>query len=310
MFIADLKGKLSLREETSEDFLTSAVFSVLLYLQDNYLRNYLNTAVNIHGQHLELDGGPSHLEFWEYFTEVKGTGHGLEPDIMLYREDELFVLEAKFYSGKSGEGFEEGEDEDVDDPKLFDQLAREYILSKILLHKPIKKGDLMCQPNSSGLIYITNHGIIPKEDIYDTATTLSNYGNYNQKHVLKDIYWTNWSNVVPILREATKDNNVPPAIRMIIADLLMFLKRRNISYFSGFLELEEMDMDLDYDSRYIFFPEKLRNLWTHRVYSKKMRTILKTFFFRSDIHINWDFLNKFDTIILQKTLFYKGADGR
>ena len=55
MLIADIKGKLTLNELIGEDFLTSSFFSVFRYLDKQWIGKFINQAINVNNERLELE---------------------------------------------------------------------------------------------------------------------------------------------------------------------------------------------------------------------------------------------------------------
>ena len=64
MLIADIKGKLSVHEFVSEDFLTSAVFTAFRWLPTEWLRKWLGAARNIHGDFLVIPHSSPEFDFY------------------------------------------------------------------------------------------------------------------------------------------------------------------------------------------------------------------------------------------------------
>ena len=127
MLIADIKGKLSIHEEHSEDFLTSAVFSVFNYLGEKYLHEFLNQSKNIFNQNLTILPNNFEFEFWPWYSSSKKNVGGSEPDVVLQSKDFMAIIEAKNHGGKHGVGVIENEELN-DNVFVIDQLAREYMI--------------------------------------------------------------------------------------------------------------------------------------------------------------------------------------
>jgi Holliday junction resolvase len=91
MYLAEIHGKFSPREERMEDILTSNVFSFFNYSSRHiFLKNYLKS--------LDLDVSAKEAEesefiFWPHY---KG---GTEPDLVLIAGKYYILFEAKYHSG-------------------------------------------------------------------------------------------------------------------------------------------------------------------------------------------------------------------
>ena len=155
MLIADLRGKLTHSELVSEDFLTSSVFSVFRYLNEGWLEEFANEAVNIRREQLNVHLESPYYEFWPWYANKRGFGSGAEPDVVVYSGQTALIIEAKNYSGKSGEGvvfdeFKEASGKD-DNRVIVDQLGREYFvgLDQILNSKHIGDETRSIRPTPS-----------------------------------------------------------------------------------------------------------------------------------------------------------------
>jgi hypothetical protein len=91
MYLAELHGKFSPREERMEDILTSNVFSFFKYSsRDIFLKSYLDF--------LGIDVSPEEAQkaifmFWPHYED------GTEPDLVFIVSKYYLLFEAKFYSG-------------------------------------------------------------------------------------------------------------------------------------------------------------------------------------------------------------------
>jgi len=290
MLIADLKGKLSLKEFYSEDFLTSAVFSAFMYLNEKWIQKYINQAVNIRGENLCLELNNPRYDFWPYFSPFKETKTGTEPDVLICSENTAVVIEAKNYSGKSGEGII-GEDstedlEGVDTKQIADQLGREYFVGvkRILKYTTVLEEDAF-DIDDFVLIFLTRHPTFPQNEIEESINTIAKINPKEKVNAEQKMYWLNWQKAVPIFEEIAETRPKNTFDYKISKNMLDFLERRNLGIFSGFDFLENF---------YSFIGElKITFTWKHLFYKKEFRPY-------------WMFLDKFKSYIQIKkdTVFY------
>ena len=250
MLIADNLNKLSLKEHNSEDFLTSSVFSVFKYSDPLLLKSYLELSIDLTGCKIDEISDSSSIpkyQFWPFMQPSNSKMGGTEPDLIIYWNNIAYIIEAKFHSGLSGIGY--------DEERIHDQLARQYQIGIDLL-----KND--SRVSSFKLIYLTNNPTIPKYELEQSHLTIQKQLDENA-----NIYWLNWSKAFKVFRDT---NLVQKGLRR---DILSFLEKRNIGYFSGFQF--ENDIVLNYDTSQSLFFKSL-------VGSKRYWTFLKTSEFLMD----------------------------
>ncbi len=206
MLQAQLKGKLSVPQENSEDILTSNVFGTLKYLPINEgLLPFLYMAVSLEGIPFEdciKDVSTASFRFWE---GIRMPGcQGCEPDVLIEfihvdGTKSLVLIEAKYRSGKSSEANEET----IEEAPPHDQLAKEW-------HNLL---NLSQEKNSKPyLVYVTADYAIPRKEIIDSFNELQ------QKELgTPEIYWLTWRD----LKRAYKNTSNP-----ILADLVELITNR------------------------------------------------------------------------------------
>ena len=221
MLIAENHGKIVPEAETSEDYLTSAVFGHLRYIPPGEFWAKLIEAC----RPATTDQVPlatvidpplasySRLgvEFWRYDPV-----HG-EPDLILrFSGDDvpnlILMIEVKLFSGKSNTGER-------------DQLAR-YL--KMLDSLPVK-GALAGMQDQRFLIYLT-----PRDatiEIDETLLCLS-----DQSSDAERLYHVQWQDLLDVAREVAR--SAEPPVRMILSDVAKFLERRGLEFFKGFKRLQ------------------------------------------------------------------------
>jgi hypothetical protein len=259
MIKADIKGKLSLNELYSEDFLTSALFSAFIYMEDKWINKYLNQAKNIEGDKLCIELNNPKYDFWAYFGAIKETGWGTEPDVIIYSNKTAIIIEAKNYSGKSGEGVLQEEKSDdleiIDIKKIADQLGREYFVGRKSLEGCSKTLDEeVFNIEDPILIYLTRHSSFPKDEIKTTINAIRDINPDETENAEKKIYWLNWQKAMPIFEEIIETESKSTAEYKISKDMVVFLERRNLGIFSGF----------DFLDNFIVFSKELENLLSNK----------------------------------------------
>lgn len=291
MFEADLKGKLSLSELHSEDFLTSSVFSVFGYLNEDWLEQYLQHAVNLDGKRISLKLSSPVFDFWPWFSNDLSSA---EPDLVIYSEGTAVIIEAKNYAGKSGEGIlikEENEKEII-----IDQLWREYYvgLNNIL--------GTRCR--NFYLLYLTRHSQIPVDDIESTLQLINDPDEASKAR--QRIFWLNWQKAVPVLEEITMTYSKNTFHWKIADDLLFFLERRDLGVFSGFKFLENYST-FPPQANTVFYEEVFRPYWCcFDSYSKI--NYGERIFYRESHFLYWEFLSSAEiTVLGEEKIFYIGG---
>jgi hypothetical protein len=218
MIIADIKGKLP-ELQNWEDYLTSCVFSSLNYLGDDCLEGFLRTARSSDSRYLNVPIRNAIYDFWPCEGNT-------EPDVVISTKEAVIIIEAKFYSGKSGVGVETEEEAEIQKEqkelrKQFrDQLAREYLFGKN-------------KKNQFYVIFVTADSIFPTEDIEQTLKAIeSMQGEKEAQNARKYIFWTKWHCISPIMEEVIKKDNNKTYRSLIAKDLLEFLNRRGLNVFT------------------------------------------------------------------------------
>lgn len=223
MMIADVKGKLP-ELQNWEDYLTSCVFSSFKYLGSEYLEKFLKTSRSLDNDNFDISIVNPTYEFWPRDVD---RGRITEPDLIIFTQETVIVIEAKFYSGKSGIGVETDdvaflEEEEEVRKQLIDQLAREYYVGK-------KKS------NKFFVVFVTADSIFPKQDIDDTLEAIKKIkGEKEAQLAKKHIFWTKWSNATKIMEDIIIGNDKASYQYVIAFDLLKFLEKRELTDFRGF----------------------------------------------------------------------------
>lgn len=240
MFVADLKGKLSIHEEHSEDFLTSAVFSIFDIFPKKYLSRFLGEAVNLDGEVFQIKLSDAEFVFWKRFSPKES--RSVEPDVLIFANNLAIIIEAKLYAGKSGTGFLEYQT-DISEKQLrkylIDQLAREYYLGIYLLdRKKYSTGSKSFHIKDFYVLYVTKDSTFPENEINDTINEIKKISQEHAKKAKEKIYWTNWQTLIPLINDIIENTDSFVEFKLA-SQLKQFLLKRSLMKFSGFRFLEE-----------------------------------------------------------------------
>jgi hypothetical protein len=208
MLMAQLKGKLTRREEDMEDLLTSNVFGSFKYVPpEEGLVPFLARAVQVDGRRPLADLSlvkSCNYNFWPNYVTIDQKG--CEPDLLITIDDSsigrLFIMiEAKYRSPKSS--FPSA------DAELTDQLAKEWdVLQSIAGNQ-----------GRAFLIFVTADYTIPRASIEESQLELE-----QKRGKRGNIIWVSWREVPPILL-----NTRHPILR----DLYHLMHRHDMYYFRG-----------------------------------------------------------------------------
>jgi len=269
MIIADLKGKLSQMEHVSEDFLTSTVFSTFDLLSCKWFSQFLNTATNMDGESLKINVSNFKLLFWKSFSDP----YGVEPDVLILLDNIIIIVEAKFYSGKSGIGTSE------DNSILYDQLAREYLLGSYLTTSKTVLDETFSSFKDFMLLYVTKDSSFPTMDIIDSIQTLKKY-DICANVSTKKIYWVNWQSIYNIFINIPQ-NLLKNYEKKLLKQLLPFLEKRNLINFNGFAFLNDYKKGFGVIKRESLFYSPLNvnnSYWISKVYTNEIQNISILFY--------------------------------
>lgn len=213
MLAAQLRGKLTRKEEDLEDLLTSNVFGSIKYTpNEKGLIPLLSAAEDENGLNplIRLPNiSDVTYEFWPYLNDRKGNAR--EPDVLIHithetKQRTIILVEAKYQSGKSSEA-DEGS-------RINDQLASEWdiLITKETDAKPY-------------LLYITADFSYPNKDIEDAQ-----YEFAKKRNGKLDIVWISWRKLPTVLND-----NEP-----MLKDLIEVLRKQGLTFFEG-IEIPSID---------------------------------------------------------------------
>lgn len=311
MLIADIKGKLTLNELIGEDFLTSSFFSVFRYLDKQWIGKFINQAINVNNERLELEIENPVYNFWPWYSNDQEFGNGAEPDVVIYSGETALIIEAKNYSGKSGEGIISHEDEQINGEEknkiIIDQLGREYFVGqKKIINLNYLKNDKVNIINNFYLIFLTRHSFFPKYEIEETIKSIDNIlpGEYN--NAINHIYWVNWHKAVPILEEINIHYSKDSFEQIISQELITFLEKRDITYFTGFKFLEDYsNFKKDFNIDCLFYQKMFYIYWSY-LRNCRFNIVFKNDIFYHDLADSyWNYLENHSLIQFNKNIFYE-----
>lgn len=305
MLIADIRGELNLSELVSEDFLTSSVFSTLNYLNPKWLEKFLSQSININKNKLSVNINYPIYEFWPWISNEKKFGGVAEPDLVIYSEDLAIIIEAKNYSGKSGEGIIINEDSE---DYIADQLGREYFvgLKKLLGNNIRYQNKKNIRIDKIIVIYLTRHNLFPVKDIKRSLESIKEIDKIEYINAVNNIYWLNWNEIIPILEDIINTSNECDSENKISNDLLNFLDRRDIGLFQGFDFKKVYNIDLNNIKDHIFYKAQMLNYWGTIVF-KSLEVENKYLFYEKLNSEYWNSIARNFNLNKDKTLFYQGG---
>jgi hypothetical protein len=223
MLIAEIHGKGMPEARNHEDYLTSAVFGHLRYLQPNIFWEDLFR---------QAKGLPNENGLEKSLTEVLAeTGNPIsryktlqihfwanhpfwgEPDLLLHFSDGtapplVVLIEAKLWSGKSGTGER-------------DQLVH-YL--RILDDLPALRPSLPRQAHRF-LVYLT-----PRDSLDELEDSVGGSGDQERNRCR--VFRLRWQDIVQLAKRQAASSEEPA--RTILADVTKFLRRRALVYFDSF----------------------------------------------------------------------------
>lgn len=216
MLAAQLKGKLTRKEENKEDLLTSNVFGSIKYVPyEEGLIPLLSSVEDIDGKNPINLSQISNVkyDFWPQLNEENCKR--CEPDVLIYityttGTQAIILVEAKYKSGKSSEA----DDEDM----LNDQLSREWdnllVLSRRKDAMPI-------------FVYITADLAFPNKDLEDAQFEIEKKSKNEM-----DIVWISWRKLSVVLGKSQYE---------IIKDLVSVLQKQWLIFFEGISATEHFE---------------------------------------------------------------------
>ncbi len=308
MLIADIKGKLTMQEEVSEDFLTSSVFSVLRLLGADALGRFLGKAVNFSDEHrLSLNPEEEAYLFWPWVSTEPKFGHGAEPDLLIFSGDLVVVVEAKNYAEKSGVGFSSFDGDRV----LVDQLAREYFVgSEELITRSWDVEGRVFSPREFLLVYLTRDLVMPTTELETSVRCVREVCPDEAEGAKRRLYWLRWKDVTSVLEDARDRLKATDSRRQLVQELMCFLDRRGLVGFGGYgalgTSLDSLGSLAAEPS--IFYAREDSAYWASvGAHSQLSRAAaVKHLFYEPQVHKYWEFVDSRPADQPAATIFYGG----
>jgi hypothetical protein len=224
---AAMRGKIGCLE--LEDALTAAVFGRLKYLPIRVLADWLalSRAWSADGPSpaILLEGLDTFApEFWPQWKDVlRGVGI-VEPDVAIWANGRLLVIEAKLWSGKSPSAVT------AEMERPADQLARQWKAATDLCARTHR--------NTIGaLIYLTAHLTPPSRDLTESIEEMRRCDPQARLH------WLSWSALEAPLKKVTDRGEQPQA--SIATDILSYLDAASVLRFRGWVASNVFEGDLE-----------------------------------------------------------------
>ena len=238
--IYELRGKIPQNSSFiySEDVLTGSIFGNLRYFSNQTLLiNFLNEAKTLDNDKANISmKNEFHIKFWEKYRSKSSNSYN-EPDLVLYNEDNIIIIECKYFSK-----LDEQEDEQNNKPVYKNQLIR---YSTII-------DDYYENKKNKMLIFLTNDKIEPKEILDNTVK------NINKNIIL---YWLSWDKLYKCMLEHNEDINNNEKI--LFNDLMEFIIKRRLLFFNGF-NIQQVSYDRFYHKEYMSKVNILKNNWRYK----------------------------------------------
>jgi hypothetical protein len=222
MLQAQLRGKLTRKEEDLEDLLTSNVFGSIKYVQrpEDGLLPILASCTDSYYKSPSYALQPIsniNYDFWPWLQEPNC--EGCEPDVIIHiqyvnNQKIIILVEAKYLSGKSS-GANEGE-------APTDQLAREWDNLTFLADR---EGAIPL------LLYVTAdlgyHACA--KSIEDSCREYKRKRNKDMS-----VFWISWRKLRTLFLETDQE---------ILKDLVKVLVRQGLTFFEGITKPKLLDID-------------------------------------------------------------------
>ena len=217
MIIANTRGK-----KGAEDQLTSSMFSAFNYFGSEFLSRFLSQAKNLDGKTLRVSGKHWEFNFWPtlYINDQRVQGNIVVPDLVLRSEEQVIVVEAKDYSGKSGSGIHFGPG---GDRQAIDQLAKQFATAKS--HYKMRGSKFI-------LLYLTRDVTSPRAELEESLRAVKEALPDLKGSFRPQLYWINWQASIPIFKELADSQKLWQA--SIAKDIMAFFSSRRISRYDEF----------------------------------------------------------------------------
>ena len=206
MYLAEIHGKLSRKQENQEDILTSNVFSFFKYAPRNI---FLSAFIQNLGLNVSLkDTENAEFHFWPRYED------NTEPDLVIIIGCYYLLFEAKYFSG----------------------FSEETVKNKHQLIREIEGGMLEAENLGKDfrIVVITAHYC------YDSAIFADVPEGYANK-----LIWTNWQRVTFLLKQKLETNTrLSPEVNDFATDLYALLVKKRLRSFEGISTFQNLSAAL------------------------------------------------------------------
>lgn len=193
MYVAELRGKLSERNERSEDILTSNVFSFFKYAKR---RVFLKSFFNMLGLEISDDDvDNAEFQFWPKYADKT------EPDLVIIAGKYYLLIEAKYFSSFEWSGEKESS-----------QLSREI------------KGGLYEAKSLNKEFYLV---AVTADYVYKPDT----FSQVREAVSFKSLIWVNWQRIYNLLISILEGKYLTLEDRLFCQDLCSLLEQKNLRPF-------------------------------------------------------------------------------
>lgn len=239
--IYELHGKIPQNSSFiySEDVLTSTIFGNLRYLSSNsVLISFLSKAINLHKENYSCNlSDKINFHFWNKYSRKKSSQIN-EPDLLLEDKENVLIIECKYHSPLD-ENYSEQETDYTNQLLRYSTIIDEYYSDKKI----------------KTIIFLTL-------DNYDYETCFKKTISKLSPNI--SLYWLNWESLFPILEEYSK-NELPSYEKLLVDDLLQFMKLRNFDYFKGIKQYKsKFNWQYTNDSNYVFASKFCSFSWRYK----------------------------------------------
>ena len=261
--VYELKNKIPQNSSflNSEDVLTGTIFGSLRYFRNqNLLINFLNESIDINGNRLKINGD-SHFEilFWEKYPSFEKSNSYNEPDLVLYNNNEVVIIECKYFSI-------------LDEETLMEDDGRKNYKNQLIRYASIID-EYYKNRTKKNVVFLTNDKSIPLDIMNNTIK------HKDIKYEGINFYWLSWKylySVIQLNYSFYSSDNI-----LLLSDLLNFLKKRHLYFFNGF-NIEKTKYNRFYRKNYNFEIKNYLFNWKYvpklNIYFSKINTIEKNFF--------------------------------
>lgn len=278
MYIAEIQGKLSPKNENKEDILTSNVFSFFKYApREIFLFDFMKLlGIEV----TKEDATNAEFHFWPRFED------NTEPDLVILIGDYYLLIEAKYFSGF-------GEETDM----LRHQLVREIEGGKLEARSIGKKFKILAVTADYHHINADKYKNIPGT-------------------VLKELIWINWQKIAFLIYDIIEsDCSLTLETRVFANDLYALFQKKNLRSYGGINILSKVRKFVQFPENIFFEASTARYRGDFIGFQKSLLLDMKLLdttseiFFRPYVVLFKSLFQLKDTVMLREDiLFFEGRE--